>query len=689
MKIRETGGGPINNKEATSKKEYDTNIVYKESWYPNKTLKADIIGLHPSIKYPQIDSSIPKGEHLTNLLARTPIIEIYPAMPKFGSASGGGGMGLLNLDTKEGKSVWYEILKSLTKLFGETLQPNTPLVVAAQADSLQIGESFSNSYGQTMFEGLFSAESQLGANLARVMGIQDVSDVANSINNTPLAGPYKSTMEKLAQMFPGIANGNNSTVKNVSSAAGYIAPYAKAAMNLLLGARVDYPSIWQGSNFSAQYQFTIRLYCIDMNDYDEYVESIVKPIAYILALTVPVTTVTTNEPDPYTFSFPLMIKAKCGGLFYVPAGFISNVQINKGGPTNDIAYQQQPGIVDVSITVDSLYDTMVAYRVKGDANVNEDADRPTLTKYIASMIDWIEYGDLYHPKAREAAEKPPAESKEVPVKGSKFGQSLKSAVKDITNAINSVNESIQSGMSQVMSVVSKASYAVSSPLSLIGESTTSITGSISGLTDTLGASVAFFDAVSLGKLNLNEKLGDALFKVNMINANAFQIGERLTNMSSALASLENISNSDLSFLNKISIMTSTFRDIPFNVDVLKINYQNMGVAAGELRNLINSNFNSGEGRDRISEFNRAVQNANELQARLFIMQSSLKGDNMTSLMSDAAELSRTLASGDYLGFLVDLENMCVSGKFTENLNALFGSANAILDVYESIMKSKK
>src|SRR5690606_34105352 len=49
--------------------------------------------------------------------------------------------------------------------------------------------------------------------------------------------------------------------------------------------------------------------------------------------------------------------------------------------------QHQPSIVDMKLTINELYVTMV----DGDPEEMKDSDRPTLRKYFDSLRDWTNY----------------------------------------------------------------------------------------------------------------------------------------------------------------------------------------------------------------------------------------------------------------------------------------------------------
>lgn len=392
------------------------------------------IGLHPAIIHPQFVDEEVNREYRTMLLSKTPFIEIIPAYPEFGSSEGGGGLQLLSLNVSKGREEWKKILKSIKKILKDALGNEDPtkylspskLVIAALPETIQINEGFANAYGQTIFESLMNVESTLGANLSRITGLRGIEDINKVVGEDIRTKVNERISNIIENYFPKVKE---------NALANQIKTLANTALKLLLGARIDYPSIWQGSSASLQYQFTTRLYVLTTNDLTEYVLRIVLPLAYILSLTLPISLAAgkdSKSADAYTFTYPLMVKARAGGLFYVPAGVISNVQINKGGDNlAEVGYHMQAGTIDVTITIESIYDTMIAFRTEEEDFEDVQPDRPTLNKYISNLVDWVEFGPLTPEQEKTEEEKEEAK-KAIPTKKDKL-QSIKNTLKNIKN----------------------------------------------------------------------------------------------------------------------------------------------------------------------------------------------------------------------------------------------------------------
>ena len=125
------------------------------------------------------------------------------------------------------------------------------------------------------------------------------------------------------------------------------------AYNLAKGQRIDLPNIWQGSSSRLSYSATIRLY--NINPYDEkmYKKYIVGPIVALMALTLP------RSVDGIFYDRPYMVSVDCPGLFKLKEAAVTDVSIVKGGDANDISFEQHPNMVDVRISFESIYPSMI------------------------------------------------------------------------------------------------------------------------------------------------------------------------------------------------------------------------------------------------------------------------------------------------------------------------------------------
>lgn len=180
------------------------------------------------------------------------------------------------------------------------------------------------------------------------------------------------------------------------------------AYNLAQGKRIDLPNIWQGSSSRLSYSVTVRLYNINPYDEEMYKKQIVGPIIALMALTLP------RSADGIFYDRPFMVSVDCPGLFKIKEAAVTDVSIVKGGDANDISFEQHPNMVDVRISFESVYPSMVMIDdepAEGDTStggetatekqfksktnmqrsqdslITTDAGPPTLSEYMDNLLD--------------------------------------------------------------------------------------------------------------------------------------------------------------------------------------------------------------------------------------------------------------------------------------------------------------
>ncbi|MCK5021113.1 MAG: hypothetical protein KAS32_29150, partial [Candidatus Peribacteraceae bacterium] len=147
---------------------------------------------------------------------------------------------------------------------------------------------------------------------------------------------------------------------------------AQGLGNVMLGDKADFPMIWKNSSYSPSYSMTIRLHNPYPNSDIAHIKFIITPLAKLMALTLP------RSSSESTFTFPFSCSVICPGLFRLKAGFISSLEVIKGGDGQDIAFSQRPATLDIRISFTDLYNSMII----GSAGDNQ---RPTFADYIEDM----------------------------------------------------------------------------------------------------------------------------------------------------------------------------------------------------------------------------------------------------------------------------------------------------------------
>ena len=336
-----------------------------------------IFGLPPSAYYTE---GVDQHEQ-ARIAASFGIMDITPCLQQFGdSADNEIGLTLFHLDPEKAKEPFNNYIKS----YGFP-EPKLPLRIAFLND-LSISESWTNQYGESSFEGMMNVGSTKLQELRGITGANSGSEAINDI--TAAASQRGGIGGALAKLFGGTASSIMGLGEGIMNGIG-----GKAGSALMSGSKVDFPDIWQGSGYNTSLSFTVRLYNPNPKSPEAYEAFILYPLACLLTLCNP------RADSKYTYNFPILVKVNCPGLFCIDTGYISNIDMVKGGDTNDITFQQQPGMVDLKITINNLYSTMILDPLDDpdpqSKDCNKMSGRPTVKRYIDNMRGWTDYTNFY------------------------------------------------------------------------------------------------------------------------------------------------------------------------------------------------------------------------------------------------------------------------------------------------------
>ncbi len=300
-----------------------------------------------------------------------PILEMIPHIPEFQS-----GLSLFRLKRAwEGDKGYHKLLDS----YGFELD-STPMRIAFLADSFP-SDTFTNEYSESFLNRVTEVASDAAGQLVQMTGERSALDVVSKI-------------ETALNQSGGLAGGMlGSAIGGAKKAGSMIAQipsfgkFAKSGVDLVSkvmgGARVDFPQIWKNSGFGPSYSITCRLYNPSPGS-KEYTEKyIIGPIAALLCMSLPQT------DDGHTYSWPFLHKIRCRGMFSLPAAYIGNVTVIKGGDQQQIAWNQRLGIVDIRIDFGGLYSSMLA------GTGDDDPDKSSLESYLEVLRDSGKMEDMY------------------------------------------------------------------------------------------------------------------------------------------------------------------------------------------------------------------------------------------------------------------------------------------------------
>ncbi len=122
--------------------------------------------------------------------------------------------------------------------------------------------------------------------------------------------------------------------------------------NMLMGARTDFPNIWQGSNTNMSWSFTVELrtYASDVTS-RMYQEDIILPMNILLSLALPKggNIMSYIEPPYITANIPNILDVKMGAM----------TNLNWSIPLSEINMQGIPRHIQVQFSITDLYNVMV------------------------------------------------------------------------------------------------------------------------------------------------------------------------------------------------------------------------------------------------------------------------------------------------------------------------------------------
>lgn len=344
---------------------------------PPKISKKDydeIMGL-PPLAYIGDDTDS-KEVTMNRILQSMLVITLEPRKCKYEPIDGDTGLELFST-----RPIAKDGIGGYSEMFAGTgvIPRNLPLKLAVQNDT-SFAESWSSDFGESRFEGMTNVGSQIGQEIRFITGedsiVNGMSEIAGGLGGAAgmLFGDAVGGMfDNINNRFKSIGNKGENYIKNKFPTLG------QGVLALASGSKVDFPMIWQGSAFDTTYTFTLKLYNPFPNNKEAYNKYIIEPIVHMLTFVCPV------SDSNFTFGFPLLCRFSCPGLAGLEAAYVSNLDIIKGGESNDISFRQQAGSVDIRFSIRPLYSTML---IRGQENVNEE--RPTLDRYINHMRGEVE-----------------------------------------------------------------------------------------------------------------------------------------------------------------------------------------------------------------------------------------------------------------------------------------------------------
>lgn len=330
-----------------------------------------IIGMPPGNS---TDETV-QGRTQTVMENSMPIVKIYPGIPSFTKglslftrtpAFRTGGKGKKNLSYEALLNAHGYGLKQPKYAIGNGNEGC--IVLAYQADSFPT-DSFSNDYGENFLQGVTNVASEGAASISQMLGARDLGGAADQvIGNLKRGGGVQGQLGGMLEKAKSVGTGALRAILPKSVTGG-----VDLVSKLAAGSRIDFPMIWKTSTFQPSYTMTVRLYNPFPGDREATDKYIAAPIAALMLLAIPI------SADGITYSWPFIHRIMSPGIYDLDPAYISNITIIKGGDQQQIAYNQQLGLVDVRIDFGSLFSSMLAAH-------GLTKTRPTLENYIKAMV---------------------------------------------------------------------------------------------------------------------------------------------------------------------------------------------------------------------------------------------------------------------------------------------------------------
>ena len=192
--------------------------------------------------------------------------------------------------------------------------------------STSISESVSNTFTNSVFEGLTGKISKAARELSTLLGSE----------------------------FGGISQDSKEieTPNNIGKAeADLMGRVIQNAGNALTGSKIILPQIWDDSKFDRSYNVSFRFVSPYGDDRSVYLNVII-PFLFILSCALP------SQDGPSGMKFPFLVQMDCPGYFNCPMGVISNLSFTKGGSDALFSRSGLPLVIEGTFSVMDLYSSL-------------------------------------------------------------------------------------------------------------------------------------------------------------------------------------------------------------------------------------------------------------------------------------------------------------------------------------------
>jgi hypothetical protein len=247
--------------------------------------------------------------------------------------------------------------ESKETIFG--IYNNIPRTVQFMVEPVAFEESITNVTKQSAIE-------QFTDNISKTIG----SEIGFMTNSNVESG----IMDELAGII-GTSTGAGLDVieKAISPATGgFIGSLYHGAINSVNGQKMIYPDIYESSNSTMDYQFTVTL-TSPYGDMYNYYMNIVVPLLHLIALAAPRLVSSNSATSPF------LVKAYMPGMCTCNMGIISSMSISKNPSGKHVSIHGYPLTVKVTFTIKELYNALAV----------SPGDNPVAFLYNETLNDYL------------------------------------------------------------------------------------------------------------------------------------------------------------------------------------------------------------------------------------------------------------------------------------------------------------
>ena len=238
----------------------------------------------------------------------------------------------------------------------------------ATATSGSAIENFANNFITSFKDNLYDAALYIGFRIEK--GVDTSESFSNETGQSSIAQQVNGAISSAADTKFTLEHGNisNGPISDaiqgaISAAGGILSGLGQVAgiggyQQILAGnGMLDFPDVWKDSSFSKHYSFHMSLRS-PYGDPISIFQNLYIPLAILLAGSLP------RSVGQSAYTSPFICRAYCKGMFAVPMGMITSINIRRGADQFGWNTARLPTCIDVDFEIKDLSPAM--YLAVGD-----------------------------------------------------------------------------------------------------------------------------------------------------------------------------------------------------------------------------------------------------------------------------------------------------------------------------------